>query len=407
MQKKLLTTAIGAMLAGPAIVAHADVTVYGRAQFEWAQVQNDSNYYAFGSNSTGVGSWNNGTVPANTTRSGTLDSKMGRFGIKADEDLGGGWKGVATFEWQVDTADGVDGAVDSGTKGSAATTITDRVQYVGLSHKAIGTLRFGQDNTPYKNSGTALDPFVSTTLEARNNYGMSGNRDGWSVMNAHNNFAQDGLFFDSASWGGAYVNLYLGLDRTGTDSACTTGLINNNCDAAGNNNGKNNGDINAVAGWKGDLGPVGLNLFLGYAEMNNTNSNNLSPTEPTAVKLGGQITFVKTQTLSLQYEMTDRADFDGYLGDGIDEADYLFLGYAGKFGPVTAVAQYGMMTTGSYAGLLDYEGTYMALGAIYNFSKTFRTFAGWRQTELDLNIVGISATVRDDSVLSIGLRKDF
>ena len=397
MQKKLLATAIGAMLAGPAIVAHADVTVYGQAQFEFAQVQNDSQFYSFGSTTTGdLGSWNNNIVPADTTRTATVDNKRGRFGIKASEDLGNGWSGVANFEWQVDTADGAD---------STTSPISERVSYVGIAQKSIGTLRFGQDNSPYKNSGVALDPFVTTTLEARNNYGMSGNKDGWGVGNAHNGFVQDGLFFDSASWGGAYVNLYVGLDRTGTDGACTTGFTgSNNCDAT--SSGKNNGDLSAVAGWKGDLGAVALNVFAGYMELNNTNSNPIG-SEPTATKLGAQVTIAKAHTVSFQYEMTDRADYDGFVGDGIDEADYLFLGYQGKFGPVTAVAQYGQMTTGSYGGLFDYEGTYYAIGAIYNFSKTFRTFAGWRQTDLDLNTLIGGVTVRDEKVLSIGLRKDF
>lgn len=410
MQKKILATAIGAMLVAPAIVAQADVTVYGQAQIEWAQVTNDSQYYSFGNaaaapatvlktSTGGLGSWNNNSVPADTTRSGVLDNKRGRFGIKADEDLGSGWKAFAHFEWQVDTADGADGATS---------VISDRVSTVGVSNKAIGNLRFGQDNGPYKDSGTAIDPFVTTALEARNNYGMSGNRDGWGVMNGHNSFLQDGMFFNSASFGGAYVNAYLGMDRTGSNSACSSGfstdalapgqIFTGSCDAAGATNAKNNGDLAAVVGWKGDVG-VGLHVFGGYARMANTTSD-----EPTAMKLGAQVTVAKAHTITLQYEMTDRADDDI---SSLDEADYLFLGYAGKFGPVTAVAQYGQMTTGDLLGVLDYEGSYMAVGAIYNFSKTFRAHAGWRQTQLDENVIGISIPLRDDSVLSVGLRKDF
>lgn len=386
MQKKLLTVAIGAALASPAFMAQADVTVYGAAQAEWAQVTNDSLYNSYGDPAAGVGNWNNNSIPADTTRGALLDNKRGRFGIKADEDLGNGWKGFATFEFQVDTADGSDG-----------TPISDRVSVVGLSQKSIGSLSFGQSHSGYKSSAVPLDPFIATTLEARNNYGMSGNRDGWGVGNAHNSFWDNSLFFHSASWAGVYVNVALGVDGTGANTGCSTGL-GNNCNAP--NGAENNGDLDVLVGWKGDAGPVKLSVFGGYMMLANTNNND----DPTAMKLGAQATFAKAHTVSLQYEITDRADV---LNASIDEANYLFLGYQGKFGPVTAVAQFGQFTTGDYAGVVDYEGQYMTVGAIYNMSKTFRVFGGYRKTTLDINVYGASYALRDESVLSVGLRKDF
>lgn len=400
MQKKILTAAIGAALAGPAFVAQADVTVYGAAQVEWAQVDNGSNY-VYGNPGAGIGNWNNSnTIPANTTRSGLLDNKRGRFGIKASEDLGSGWTGLAQFEWQVDTADAYDG-------GAKTSPISDRVSTVGIANKAIGTLRFGQDGNPYKMSGVVLDPFVATTLEARNNYGMSGNRDGWGVANAHGSFWQDSLFFNSASFGGAYVNLAIGLDRTGANGTCATGVggaaVTSNCDAAGTNgsNGKNNGDLDVAVGWKGNVG-VGLHVFGAYTKLANTTS----PDEPTAMKIGGQVTVAKAHTISLQYEMTDRGDYAGATGDGFDEGKYLFLGYQGKFGPMTAVVQVGQFENSAPATYYSYEGKYAALGLIYNMSKTFRVFGGLRKTELEATGV-FSYTARDEQVLSVGMRKDF
>lgn len=397
MQKKLLSAAIGAALTSASFMAQADVTVYGAAQVEWVQLTNDALVYSYGGfTSAGggsVGSWNNtNTVPANTTRSGLLDNKRGRFGIKADEDLGGGWKGVVNFEWQVDTADGADG-----------TPISERISYVGISQKSIGTLRFGQDHSPYKASGTALDPFVTTTLEARNNYGMSGNRDNWSVMNGHNSFVQDGMFFNSASWAGVYVNAYIGLDRTGAEGTCapTSGafIYFGNCDAAAAN-GKTNGDLSAVVGWKGDAGPIGLHFFGGYNKMANTTSID----EPTAMKAAGQLIIAKAHTISLQYELTDRAN---RTADDYDEGQYLFLGYQGKFGPVTAVVQLGQFESGTEAGAggRNITAEYLALGAIYNMSKTFRLFGGWRNTVATVDPASVD--FRDDSVISLGMRKDF
>jgi len=409
MQKKLIAAAIGAALASAAFAAQAEVTVYGRAQFEWAQVTNDLalGSFAFGSSTSGsaVGSWNNGgTVPAGYTRSATLDNKMGRFGIKADEDLGGGWKGIAQFEWQVDTADGADG-----------TPISERISVVGVSQKQIGSLTFGQDHSPYKLSGVALDPFVATALEARNNYGMSGNRDNWGVMNAHNGFVQDGLFFKSASWAGVYVNAYLGLDQTGANSTCQaaqTLVYWNNCDAPATNNNKTNGDISAVVGWKWN-GPVGLHIFGGYAKMANTGAppaGSISQKDPEAIKIGAQVTFLKAHTVSCQFEQVDRggdAVAPGYFSD-YNKGDYLFCGYQGKFGPVTAVAQLGSFQSGTEAqpgSARDVSADYYAIGAIFQPSKTFRVYGGYRNTTADLN--GTTLTLRDDSVISIGIRKDF
>jgi predicted porin len=403
MQKKLLTAAIGAALASPAFVAQADVTVYGVAQVEFAQVANDAyaGTYPGGPGSGQLGSHNNTGILAGTDQAGLLDNKMGRFGIKATEDLGGGLSGIAQMEFQIDTADNQDGAAN-GTKGTVG-SITDRKMFVGIAHKAVGTLRFGQDDGPYKASGVALDPFVATTLEARNNYGMSGNKDGWGVMNGHGGYLQDTMFFDSASFAGAYVNIAVGLEH-GANTVCSS-LWTTGCQtASGNNAARTAGDLGAVVGWKGALGPVNLSVFGGYNVMGSA-STTVQTDDPSAKKIGGQVTFLKTQTISFQYEQTDLAHTNMWA----EEADYLFLGYQGKFGPVTAVVQWGQMKAdASTAGGTDYEADYLAAGAIYNFSKTFRVFAGYRHTELDSTPpFSTLGPIREETVMTIGMRKDF
>jgi len=393
MQKKLLTVAIGAALAGAAFAASAEVTVYGRAQVEWAQVSNDLPVGGAAYPTTGLGTNNmNGTVAADSTRSGLVDNKMGRFGIKASEDLGAGFKGIANFEWQVDTSDNVDG-----------TPITERTSYVGISHKAVGAVRLGQDHSSYKLSGVALDPFVATMLEARNNYGMSGNRDGYGVGNAHGGFWDNMLSFRSASWFGVYVNADVGLQRTGAETACgTAGTTGggSNCDA-GANGGKNNGDYSVVAGYKNNFGAFGLNIFVGQLKLKNT-TGGAGAGDPTSTKFGAQFVIAKTQKISLQLENTDRAR----AANAASEAQYIFVGYNGGFGPVNVVVQWGGMVGDlNIAAGTERVGAYLGVGAIYNVSKTFRVFGGWRNSvaEDDLAV----NNTRDDSVISIGLRKDF
>jgi len=73
---------------------------------------------------------------------------------------------------------------------------------------------------------------------------------------------------------------------------------------------------------------------------------------------------------------------------------------------VNAVLQWGgMVGDSSTLSGGDRTGAYLAAGAIYNVSKTFRVFGGWRGTTVEDD--GAATNLRDDSVISIGLRKDF
>lgn len=249
MQKKILATAVAAALVAP-LAAQADVTVYGLAQAEWAQIQFDSaTYTSFAMSGTANSDWtfgtggtsmnNPGSLLAGHTRSNIIDNAPSRFGIKATEDLGNGITGVAVMEFGLDLADGGAGT------GTTSAPLSSRKMYVGLDMKGVGNLRLGRDATPYQTSGTALDPLVGTTLEARNNYGMSGHRDGWGVLNAHNSFV-NGVFFNSASWAGAYVNLYAGASHNegaANTQDCTAG---SNCTGVGAAGSSTSGDLSAV-----------------------------------------------------------------------------------------------------------------------------------------------------------------
>jgi len=377
MNKKLLTLAIGASLAAPAMMAQADVKVYGAAQVEIARIKNDGPNAYPGTQS----SLNNNAVAAGDEKTATLDNKRGRFGISADEDLGGGMKGLAKFEWNVDTADNVDDSKNTN-------SLSPRDSWVGLKG-VFGTIRLGRSGSPYKQTGVALDPFVTTSMEARNNFGMSGNSDGYGVLLAHNSFVSEGLHYTSPSMVGITVDLYVGLDGTGANVA-----------AGGQGQGaQTNGDLSAALSWKG--GPV--NVFVAYIKGNNVVKTAVLSPEPEALKIGGQFKFAKMHTIGFQYEMTD---LDSVAADDTDEGEYLFLSYQLKLGNTTVVAQGGLFENGGGgAAAANQEATYLNLGAIYNFSKTFRVFGGYRATELEDETA--APTVRDDSVITVGMRKDF
>ena len=95
-----------------------------------------------------------------------LDNAQGRVGLKAAEDLGDGMTGLAKFEFKADTSDNT-------TSGSNI-SLTARESLVGLK-AGWGQLELGNLKSAYKYyGGVKYDPFVSTTLEARGNGGMSG-----------------------------------------------------------------------------------------------------------------------------------------------------------------------------------------------------------------------------------------
>ena len=378
MQKKILTVAIGAALSAvSALSAQADVKVYGAAQLEIGQVTCDTlpgtTTISCGPNSLNTTKPSGSTTTARDSFSFVGDNKRGRIGVLADEDLGNGLTGLAKFEWNLDTADNLD---------NASGPFSARDSWVGLQSKTFGTLRLGQSGSPYKQSGVALDPWLTTSLEARNNYGMSGNRDGYGVLQAHNSFLGNGVWYTTAgNLGGAYVDAYVGAD-------------------SGENQ---NGNLSVVAGWKGKVG-VDLNAFVGYIRDNNAHSATVN--EPNAIKVGASIGIAKMHTINLQYEKVDAA----IIGAGSDpSADYLYLNYQFKIAGVTATASFGQMKDTD--GTQQVDGTYYAVGALYNFSKTFRVHAGFRSTELENTsfptVANSTSNTKGEKVFAVGMRKDF
>lgn len=397
MNKKLLTIAVGTALGlAPLFAAQADVKVYGRVQAEVGQFSNDGAIaVSLPRNAAGT--------PAQVDQTIMNDAAQGRFGIAFDEDLGGGFKALGVLEFDSDTVDG-----------SPATD--PRNMHVGLSHKAAGTLRMGRIDGPYKTTGAALDPFIATNLEARNNYGMSGNTDGYGVLNGHGGYLTNMLQYISPSLVGLQLDLAIGTDSSGGDTTCaiptTTGAVSSLTLEGCGQGTSTRGDISTALTWKG--GPA--MVFLAYNKMANVAATSATAKpEPTAKKIGAQFKFGSgvTNTINVQYEMIDR---DTASGSGTSsttgfgaEAAYIFLGYHLGIGNHTASIQWGGM-----ADDVDTAAAYLALAYTYNFSKTAKAWIGYRGTALDNDLM-TSATVlgntvdmiRDENYYGIGLRKDF
>jgi len=189
MTKKLLMAAIGAALAaGPMMAAQAAPTVYGHLHMSLDSYDNG-----------GAG----GTV-GDTTR-GLLNSNSSRFGIKGDEDLGGGLKTIYQLESPAFNA-------DDGTNGFSGTM---RNTYVGFADSAWGMVKFGRHDAPVKDISRKLDPFNEEIGDMRTVVGYA------SFDNRVSNMVR----YDSPSFSGVGAALLYSASENNTTARTTSGNV--------------------------------------------------------------------------------------------------------------------------------------------------------------------------------------
>lgn len=398
MNKKLLVTAVGAALAGlPAVATYAQVKVGGHAQVEYYQAEAKKNTTAGNGalfSGSGLGSTTASTV-TKTEGTGLIDNARGRFWITAEEDLGGGMKGLAHFEFSVDTANSGQAA----TAGNSATPYDPsartfdartREKFVGLAG-GFGAVKFGNQHGTYKRlGGVRWDPFNATVLEARGNGGQSGSAD-VNASFAHNGFIPGAIKYESGKAFGdmVYFEALYAPHKNDTSPTGDTGTGN---------------DYQLGVSIK----PIkDLEIIAAYS--NNKKQPSSANQDQKAKKLGARYSFLKDHTVWLQWEDVDINDSattgsvvnaNGITTTAKGQADYLWLGYQFRFGNNRVVAQYGKHErdiTGT-----DVETTYMNLGYIYNFSRTTSAWAGYRKTEAEQG-----TTKHETTVFALGMRKDF
>ena len=372
MNKKLLTAAIGAALvAGPMLAAQAKVTVYGMAQVEVSDESVDNVTTGLGMNDDDfvrTSNWNFGSNKNATDDSAltTEDNARGRIGVKVKEDLGGGLKGIAKFEWKVDTTQG---GRDTG----------QRESFVGLQG-SWGTFKAGRLRTPYKYyGGVKYDPFVATNLEARRNGGMSGG--GFT----HNGFAPDTLgYISPKKKGPVQFWAVISLDEQGGGGGLASG-------------GWDDGDYSFGA----KFSQKSWEVFV--ATIKNKHNTTGTAQDFTATKVGGMWKSGPHKIVA-QFEDWSIDNFP----TASDDVENLFVGYHFKFGGNnTLVVQIGDGDLAEQSGAGGtQEWTYTTVGVIHKFSKKTRVFAGISNTSLD-NAEGVAGANNERDVISIGLRKDF
>ncbi|WP_455212185.1 porin [Kaarinaea lacus] len=365
MRHILISLAIAAVTGAAFITpARAEVTAYGIAQVEVAAVSWQQET---------VGGCENSNQPVfdGTNKCDgvdILDNAQGRVGLKAAEDLGNGMTGLAKFEFKADTSDNT-------TSGSNI-SLTARESLVGLK-AGWGQLELGNLKSAYKYyGGVKYDPFVSTTLEARGNGGMSGSSSygkssalgtGGPIPNVSNAYGHNG-----------FLKQMLGYEYTGgpVQVRVTYSIADGRGDYSGGLMFKqdkfevfaalvstgdtlDDGDSESYESWKlGGAFKIGAHKFMAQYEQHSYSITNANDVEPT----------------------------------------HMFLGWNMKIGKNIFVVQGGQFDSDDSTSP-NADTTYATLGVIHNFTKTTRVFGGYRMSDAD-----------DDSkedVISIGLRKDF
>ncbi len=161
MNKKLIVTAMGLVLAGGMSLANADVKVYGQLDVSVNATDSDVGSNNATRSGTPPVSNNDGTrLASDIGQNGAgysddinLTSNTSAIGVKGSEDLGGGMSAIFKVEWDADLVNG--GAF----KG--------RDQYIGLKTEGFGKLVFGTTSTAYKSAGSKIDAFYRTPLQMR------------------------------------------------------------------------------------------------------------------------------------------------------------------------------------------------------------------------------------------------
>lgn len=384
MNKKILFAAVGSALAASPMIAAADVSVGGHAQVEY---------------------YNGETAASGSTTlkyNGLIDNARGRFWINSSEDLGGGMKAMARYEFSVDTANsGQSAANGNGSVGLDTGTRTidqrTREKYVGLAG-GFGTVTAGNLHGVYKRmGGVRWDPVNATVLEARSNGGQSGSGDANATF-AHNGFIPGAVKWESGAVTGPVAIEVLIAPNKSTNAAGT--------DAADGT------DTQFGASFK----PIpGLEVIAVIA--NNKQTPSTTNTAQKATKFGarysmgphtfwGQIEDVDAPSGAAvtTYALTagtTMADSTGITSATKGELKYNWFGYSLKAGNNLFVAQYANSSRAA-DGAVDVDVTFLSLAVLHSLSKSTTLHVGYRKTELEQG-----ATTREQTVFAGGMRVNF
>ena len=368
MNKKLLATAVGLVLAGGMGLASADVRLYG---------QIDVSIDAYDQDHIDV----NGVRVAEGGDDVNMRSNTSAIGVKGSEDLGNGMEAFFKVEYQADIVDG--GAW------------TGRDQYIGLGHEVVGKLAFGTMSTAYKAQAAKIDPFYRTSLQARD--GRVGLQ---SAL--HSGKGEEGqgratntVGYSSPNWGGFGLLATYTLDSDENDGPPGAGGV----PAAT----KEDDDPWSVGASFSGLG--GLYAFVSYVTTNSSGDDD-------ATQIGAQYTMGAFEVHGI-YEMDGglitlrqygSSEFNTGTGNSTtsgsgDGADVWSVGGSFTIGNNVIGADYGQSDEAADPTVLNDDYKSWRVGAYHKFSERTRVYVGYAGAD--------RSDLDDVSLFSVGARHNF
>jgi predicted porin len=400
MKKLLIATAALAMVAGTA-QAQSSVTVYGLLDMGYNATDYKNNANAAGAN-------------GKTTTMGALSAlSSSRLGFRGTEDLGGGTSAIfqlelgfqsqdintgtvasnTAFTNSTSSAAAVVGAEDSSTNLNTAIDAA-RIFTVGLSDKALGTLRIGRDKAPaqlavekYTAGGANNSVGEFFLYDNAANFGGGANvADYDATKETFGERVSGGFFYTSPTFNGFTVNALYANDKS-TDNDGTVTTVNRKATNTGISvayEGIQNlsltyamhdqavREVGATADLKNKLQTIGASYRLGAAQ------------------LFGQ--WIDTEKKSIAGAQT--VALNGYQ-----------FGVGYTMGKTYLHAQMGDAEQEAAAGVKSYDRKGYQIGARYDMSKRTSVYALYGEQEAKSVTAG-SAT-NEVSAINIGVRHSF
>jgi len=352
MNKKLIATAVGLVVAGGMGLASADVKLYGQLDIS-------------------VDGYDNEDTNEDDTN---LKSNTSAIGVKGSEDLGNGMEAFFKVEYQTDLAND-----DSGNGW------TGRDQYIGLGHESIGKLAFGTMSTAYKAQAAKIDPFYRTSVQARRT-GL------WLQSALHSGKGEEGqgratntIGYSSPNWGGLGLLATYTLDSEENDAGPGSPLNEDD-------------DPWSVGASYSGLG--GLYAFVSYVTTNSSGDDD-------AVQVGAQYAFDAFEVHGIyemdgglitlrQYGSAEPGTINQGSGDG---ADVWSVGGSWTIGNNVIGADYGQGDEADDPTVIADDYKSYRIAAYHKFSERTRVYVGY---------AGADRNDADDvSLWTVGARHNF
>jgi len=340
MNKKVLVAAIGAALIAGPIAAQAGATVYGLAHMSLDMLSADRT--------------------SGEDSSNQIVSNSSRFGIKADEDLGGGLKAEVKYELLYNGFGETTGSTLQG----------NRDNYIGLSG-GFGALRVGTIDGAVKDAGGVADLFYREQLgESRSIINAPVVLLGTKLPSGADNRVQNGIHYFSPSLGGWTIKAQYGFEAEQIIGQPATGPYAGTFTDSGER-------TMMQIGAKGKIGPVALGI--GYLKTTNENQTIapfiLGNDDTTVLRVGAKMNFGGFDIAAL-YQTAE-----GFGGVSDIDQDAYGVGVGFKSGNHYFKGQY--YIAGEIGGISDTGATMLAVGWDYLLSKTTTAYITYAKLDMD------------------------